>query len=278
MGVQADTWVHDLGKFKMVLSKTDVDISPQIEKFGWYEDEKFDTKVFEKHLKKEMTVLDLGANIGFYSLFARSIVGKRGRVFSFEPFPGNIALLRESIRQNGFTNVFAIESAVSDKTGTAILYLSPDACSEHSLLDLDFDYAEQDTEKQIQVAVTSVDDYFAKNHLDAKIDFIKMDIEASESRALRGMQKTLDQNQKISIMTEFWPNGFREDEAAPEDFLYRLVGLGFDLYHIDAYYHKLQQRTPDEIMNLEKTSQDLIAQNKVMQEAGWYTNLLCIRQ
>ncbi len=276
--MQDGTWIHDFGKFKMVLSKDDDDISPQIEEFGWYEDEKFETKIFEKHLKKGMSVLDLGANIGFYSLFARSIVGESGRVFSFEPFPGNIALLRESIRQNNFTNVFATESAVSDRSGTSTLYLSPDACSEHSLLDLDFDYDETPMEKTIQVQVTSVDEYFAKNHPDAKIDFIKMDIEGSESRALEGMQKTLKQNQKISIMTEFWANGFREDGLDPKDFLDRLVGLGFELYHIDAYHHKLLQRTPSEIMNVEKTSQDLIAQNEVMQEAGWYTNILCVRK
>jgi FkbM family methyltransferase len=273
-----DTWVHDFGKFKMVLSKSDEDISPQIKEFGWYEDEKFETKIFEKHLKKGMSVLDLGANIGFYSLFARSIVGASGNVFSFEPFPENIELLRQSIKKNGFKNVFAIESAVSDRSGTATLYLSPDACSEHSLLDLEHYYDEKDTQKRIQVAVTSVDDYFVKKQPNTKIDFIKMDVEASESRALRGMQKTLDQNQRITIMTEFWPNGFREDKMVPEDFLYRLVGLGFDLYHIDAYHHKLQQRTPDEIMKLENTSQDVVAQNEVMQESGWYTNLLCIRK
>ena len=272
-----DTWIHDFGKFKMVLSKTDTDISPQIAKFGWYEDEKFDTQIFEKYLKKGMTVLDLGANIGFYSLLARSIVGEKGKVFSFEPFPGNISLLRESIKQNGFTNVFVIESAVSDKSGTSTFYLSPDACSEHSLLDLWFEYDDTSIEKPIQVQVTRIDDYFANNP-DTKIDFIKMDIEGSESMALQGMQKTLEQNQKISILTEFWVNGFRESKHDPKEFLEKLVSLGFVLHHINAYNHKLEQKTPNEIMNLEKTSQHIIAQNKVMQESGWYTNLLCIRK
>lgn len=272
------TWTHDLGKFKMVLSKSDTDISPQIEKYGWYEDEKFETQVFGNHLKKGMTVVDLGANIGFYSLFARSIVGESGKVFSFEPFPENIALLRESIKQNGFTNVILVESAVSDKSGTHIFHLSPDACSEHSLLDLGFEYADTSIQKTILVQTLTVDDYFTKYHPDTKIDFIKMDIEGSESMALAGMQNTLEQNRTISLMTEFWANGFRESNNDPKDFLEELTGLGFTLYHINGYDKKLEQETPDGIMRLEQTSQHIIAQNKVMQEAGWYTNLLCVRK
>ncbi|MGQ0606706.1 MAG: FkbM family methyltransferase [Candidatus Nitrosotenuis sp.] len=275
--MQADTWIHDFGKFKMVLSKADLDISAEVKKFGWYEDENFDSEIFETHLKKGMTVLDLGANIGFYSLLARSVVGEQGRIFSFEPFPGNIALLRESIKHNGFTNIVAIESAVSDKPGTSTLHLSPDYCSEHSLVDLGFEYAETSIEKSVRVPVTSVDDYFTKNHPDLKIDFIKMDIEGSESKALQGMQETLKKNRKISIMTEFWTNGFRAGKHSPEDFLENLVGLGFDLYNIDGYGRKLQQLTPNEIMNLEKASQGIIAQDEYLQEVGWYTNLLCVR-
>lgn len=273
-----ETWIHDFGKFKIVLSKADLDISSEIKKFGWYEDEKFDTFVFEKHLKPGMTVLDLGANIGFYSLLARSVVGDSGQIFSFEPFSGNISLLRESIKQNGFTNVFPIESAVSDKSGTTTLHLSPDYCSEHSLVDLGFEYAHDAAQKSTQVNLTSIDDYFAKTKPDIKVDFIKMDIEGSESKALAGMKKTLERNQKISIMTEFWPNGFRAGKNSPEDFLERLSDLGFVLHNIDGYNQKLQKLSPSEIMAIERTSQDIISKDEYLQEVGWYTNLLCTRE
>lgn len=117
-----NTWVHDFGKFKMVLDKNDVDISKQVKEFGWYEDEKFESKVFEAHLKPSMAILDLGANIGFYTIFARSVVGEQGRVFAFEPFPANANLIRASIKENSFTNVI-LEAAVSDRMGKATLHL-----------------------------------------------------------------------------------------------------------------------------------------------------------
>src|SRR5574341_1177435 len=207
----ANTWVHDFGKFKMVLDKTDTDISKQVERFGWYSDESFETSLFEKHLKKGMTVLDLGGNIGFYTILARSIVGQEGRVFSFEPFPNNANLIRASIKENSFTNVIVVEAAASDKMGKATLHLSPDACSEHSLLDLDFQYNLEPQQNEIEVQTLTVDDYLAKNVGDFKVDFIKMDIEGSESRAIKGMQKVLKENKHLILMTEFWPNGFKED-------------------------------------------------------------------
>lgn len=270
-----NTWVHNFNDFKMTLSKSDTDIAPQIQKFGWYEDEKFETEVFAKNLKKDMTVLDLGANIGFYSLLARSVVGPGGNVYSFEPFPENISLLRQSIHENKFENMTLIEAAVSDKSGESFLYLSPDACSEHSMLDLDFDYNKNQSQKKLKIQALNIDDYFVS--FDDKIDFIKMDIEGSEFRALDGMKKTLEQNQQISIMTEFWPNGFRKDGKAPQDFLKRLVDLGFELFHIDSSNSTLAKKTPEQIMNVEKNNHSIIQKNPVMKKWGWYTNLFCTR-
>ena len=55
----ANTWIHDFGRFKMVLDRTDIDISKQVEKFGWYSDESFETSLFEKHLKKHQQTFHL---------------------------------------------------------------------------------------------------------------------------------------------------------------------------------------------------------------------------
>lgn len=271
-----NTWVHNFNNFKMTLSKSDTDIAPQIQKFGWYEDERFETEIFAKNLQKDMTVLDLGANVGFYSLLARSVVGQGGGVYSFEPFPENIALIKQSIFENRYENMTAVEAAVSDKSGESFLYLSPDACSEHSMLDLDFDYNENADRKKIKIQILSVDDYFAD--FDDRIDFIKMDIEGSEFRALDGMRKTLDKNQQITIMTEFWPNGFRKDKKDPQTFLEQLDRLGFEISHIDSTNNVLVKKTPEQIMNAEQNSQYIAQKNPVMKKWGWYTNLFCTRK
>ena len=274
----ANTWVHDFGRFKMVLDKTDTDISKQVEKFGWYSDEVFETSLFEKHLKKGMTVLDLGGNIGFYTILARSVVGPEGRVFSFEPFPNNANLIRASIKENSFTNVTVVEAAVSDKMGKATLHLSPDACSEHSLLDLDFQYNLELQQNEIEVQTLTVDEYLEKNVDSFKVDFIKMDIEGSESRAIVGMQKVLNENKHLTLITEFWPNGFKEDDKEPRDFLEMLDNLNFKIYNIDSLEQKIVPVTVDEMMEIVYfRSKNIPKENKVMQVWGWYTNLLCVR-
>lgn len=273
-----DTWIHDFGKFKMVLDKDDADISKQVKEFGWYKDEKFETQVFESYLKDSMVVLDLGGNIGFYTMLARSMVGPKGRVFAFEPFPNNAALIRASAKENSFDNITVVEAAVSDENGKTMLHLSPDACSEHSLLDLNFQYNSNSGQKQIQILTITVDDYLENNANDLKVNFIKMDIEGSESRALSGMKKVLDENKHLAIMSEFWPNGFKEGRKNPRDFLETLHQLNFKIHNIDNLRQKIIPVTVKEMMEIvDFESKNIPKDNKVMQTWGWYTNLFCVR-
>lgn len=266
-----NTFIYDFGTFRMVLDKRDPDVSRQIHEHGWYVDERFDIKVFRKHLRSRMTVLDLGANVGFYTFLARSIIGERGRVFAFEPYPRNSELIRASIRRNKYNNITLVEAAVSDKNGRASLYLSPDASSENSLLDLNF-------QKVMTVDVITVDEYFEKEVGDTKVDFIKMDIEGSEYRAFMGMSKLLSCNESITLMLEFWPNGFRRDNQDPYEFLETIVKSGFDIRFIDNVKQKIIKVGVEQMKRIENERlKDLTTLNEVMKNWGWYTNLLCMR-
>jgi FkbM family methyltransferase len=277
-----NTFVYNFGKFRMVLDKHDPDVSRQIQEHGWYVDERFDIEVFQKHLKTGMTFVDLGANVGFYTFLARSIIGQKGRVFAFEPYPRNAELIRASIGENSFhNNVTLVEAAVSDKNGKASLYLSPDASSENSLLDLEFRYDDdakkeeglgrkgQQEKRAITVDVVTVDDYFEKKVGDTKVDFIKMDI---------------DNDDRMILMLEFWPNGFRKDNHDPYEFLETLAkspegGGGFDIQLIDNIKQEVYRVDVEEMKRIEKSRmEDISTQNEFMKIWGWYTNLLCTRE
>jgi FkbM family methyltransferase len=289
-----NTFIYNFGKFRMVLDKHDPDVSRQIQEHGWYLDEGFDIEVFQKHLKTGMTFVDLGANVGFYTFLARSIIGQKGRVFAFEPYPRNAELIRASIEKNSFhNNVTLVEAAVSDKNGKASFYLSPDASSENSLLDLEFRHDDdakkeeglgrkgQQEKRAITVDVVTVDDYFEKEVGDTKVDFIKMDIEGSEYRAFKGMSnKVLCDNDRMILMLEFWPNGFRKDNHDPYEFLETLAKSGgFDIQFIDNIKRDVCRVGAEEMKRIEKSRiKDVSMQNKIMQIWGWYTNLLCTRE
>ncbi|MGQ0771249.1 MAG: FkbM family methyltransferase [Nitrososphaerota archaeon] len=269
--------VFDLQKFKIILDKNDKDVSQQILETGWYKDEEFEIKIFKKQLKKGMTVLDLGANIGFYTLLARSMVGKKGKVIALEPFPINANLLKKSIRINKFENVILLEAAASNKTGKSTMYLSPDYNSEHSLLKLDFNYPTVwRKQKQIPIMTVTVDSYFGKKIHDFHVDVIKMDIEGFETNALSGMHDTITSNKNLVLLTEFWPNGMIKNRSSPKEFLETLKQFNFKIHHIDDVKKKVYPVTiPQMLQLIEEGGKN--PKDETMREWGWYSNILCIK-
>jgi FkbM family methyltransferase len=118
-----------------------------------------------------MTVFDVGANAGYFTLLFSRAVGSSGAVFAFEPDPQNLVHLRRNITLNHRDNVSIIAAAVTDKEGAA--RFRPDAsmgsiCSEGPL----------------SVTTCRIDDFPTP-------DFVKMDIEGGELLALQGAQRTL---------------------------------------------------------------------------------------
>ena len=270
-------WVHDFKEFKMVLDKNDLDFSRQVKYLGNYSTESFETMVFEKYLKKGMRVLDLGANIGFYTLLSSFKVGNEGKVFAFEPSPQNQKLISSSLKENSFSNVVVVNSAVSDFVGKSFLYVSPYYNSEHSLFNFHYSSGTNNNLHKIEVDVTTVDKTLEETG-DHAINLIKMDIEGSESKALKGMKKTLDENQNIVLITEFWPRGFDNAQSDPRDYLDELSALGFRLHHIDEIKEQVYPVTVNEMEKIMKDRMNsLIEKTKAIQSGGWYTNILCVR-
>ena len=83
--------------------------------------EKDVTAYLMKLIEGGMVVIDIGANVGYYTLLAAEKVGGHGKVFAFEPEPSRYALLEKNVRINGLKNVILVQQAVSNKTGTARL-------------------------------------------------------------------------------------------------------------------------------------------------------------
>ena len=270
-------WSHDFVGFKMVLDKTDLDFSRQVKFLGNYSTESFETKIFESQLKSGMRVLDLGANIGFYTLLASSKIGNSGRVFAFEPSPKNLKLINLSLKENSFSNVTVIDAAISDFVGKSFLHLSPYYNSEHSLFNYHYSSGKYHTLDKIMINVTTVDQTLSDVG-DHTVDLIKMDIEGSESKALKGMQKTIEKNEHMILITEFWPKGFENANSEPGDFLNELSTFGFKLHHIDEIKEQVYPVTVNEMEDIMKNrTSTLVDKNKAIQAGGWYTNLLCLK-
>jgi FkbM family methyltransferase len=213
----------DVQGSKMYVDSRDTGVAPFLLEWGFYE--KYETKLFKKLIEKGMVVVDVGANIGYYTLLAARFLSEEGKVVAFEPDPYNYSLLCRNIELNGYRNVIPVRKAVFSKPGKMKLFLDKSNLGGHSLSE-----ANVDKGASITIETTSLDDYF--KNTDCKIDVIKMDVQGSEMEVLEGMANIINQNYDLKIITEFWPLGLRNSGSSPTDFLNKLIGCGFALYQI----------------------------------------------
>jgi FkbM family methyltransferase len=149
--------------------------------------EKNERKLFCDAIEPGSVVLDVGANVGIYTLLA----AKRGaRVFAIEADPRNVKMLRHHVHLNGFDDrVTILPIAVSDHEGAVTLFRSP-GNSGHSNL---FDGVDP-----VQVPCRTIDSLGLP-----PIDVCKMDIEGNEVRALKGMDATVKNSPKMKMLVEY---------------------------------------------------------------------------
>lgn len=207
----------------LILNQKDAAVSGMIA-MGLYEP--YETALFRETLKPGMNVVDIGANIGFYSVIAASHIIPTGTLFSFEPEQTNFDFLEANCFRNNFKNVHRYQKALSDKTGISTLYITKENTGAYSLVN------NRNSHESTTVAVSTLDDI-----LDSKgapnIDLIKMDIEGGEFNAVKGMKKTIDRSPNLTLFMEFYPNAIRRFGNDPQQFLQTLLEMGLKLFIID---------------------------------------------
>jgi len=191
--------------------------------YGFHE--KTETEIVKNEIKEGDVVLDIGANIGYYTLLFAKLVGKTGKVYAFEAESSNFEILKKNVHENDYKNVVLEQKAVSDKPGIVKFYIGKDSNTENQLFKPNVKHEE------IEVKSISIDGYFKE--LNPKIDFVKMDIQGAEPLVIEGMTKTIEENKDIKIMLEWWPDAIRKYGIDPEKHLTKLVNLGFKIFEID---------------------------------------------
>jgi len=163
--------------------------------------------VLRKYLRPGMTVYDIGANIGFFSLLAARLVGTAGGVTAFEADPEMAARLRENVVRNQGAPIFVEEKAVWSSSSPVFFAradaeVSPDRGLGH-VIDND---AERSAPGTIRVEAVSVDEYVRNS---AAPDFIKCDVEGAEVEVFRGAEKLLNERPPL-ILCEMHGNENRQ--------------------------------------------------------------------
>ena len=223
-----------------------------------------DSKMYEPHvdtlirkiLGEGDVFIDLGANIGYFTMLASSLVKAGGKVIAFEPNPQNQQLIYSSLLESRIENVTVYPYAVSDVA--AILRFTTVGSNGGVV-------TEYSKNEQYHLVVSSVVlDEILKNEL--RIDLIKIDVEAHEPAAIRGMEGLI-KKLKPKIITEFHPWAMENNNVDPPiAYLEQLIGYGYQLSVIEPAGNCLEMSGAEEILSYwrslnEETRQlDLFAQ------------------
>ena len=217
--------------------------------------ERRETLTVKKYVKKGDMAIDIGANIGYYTLLFAQLVGPNGKVYAYEPDPINFVILKKNIEINNYKNVVLIQKAVSNSSTMTKLYLSKDRTGNRI-----FDSTNDGMSDYIEIETIKLDDFFKNKN--EKINFIKMDVEGTEILILQGMSDFLHKQDNLKIMTEFYPKLIKKLGAEPAEYLKLLSESGFKIYDINK--------------NIRDNPSKLIKEYTV--EKDNHTDLLCIKE
>jgi FkbM family methyltransferase len=211
---QNDLQTVQLGGFKLVCDRLDHAVSSGIINEQHYEPHL--TEFVHGRLKPGMTAVDIGANIGFFSMLFSSIVGGNGRVISFEPNTENCRLLLLSKEVNGFDNIELHPIALSNMRGVA--FFTPAIGSNGTLLP-------STSETLMDPNCVVVPSDRLDNVVHGPVNLIKADVEGAEYLAFSGGIETISRNRPI-ILAEF---SMAVSGIQGKDFLYWIQNLNYSI-------------------------------------------------
>jgi FkbM family methyltransferase len=180
-----------------------------------------ETKFIRRCVKPGWTVIDVGANLGYYTLVLSKLVGPQGRVYAFEPSTLNHKMLRKNIELNGATNVRPFQLALGARQG--VVPLTPSPKGHHELTHVTT--ADAATE---YVPMTTLDRFASEHHL-GLVNLIKMDIEGSELFFLQGAVGMLERCAPV-LLFELHPLLLSAFGAYPSDVANILQRYGYSLF------------------------------------------------
>ncbi|MCB1021775.1 MAG: FkbM family methyltransferase [Acidobacteria bacterium] len=217
----------------MYIDASDASVAPGLLIRGYWEIPA--TRVLLRLLRPGMRYVEVGSNVGYFTLLASSRVGPDGRVFAFEANPRLADLARRSLSVNGVLCARVEAMAVCEQSGAATLHVPAYHLGEGNLYSpahpFAQGYATQPAAK-LEVPATTLDDYFADDP--APVDLLRIDAEGSEPAILAGARELLARSPSIKIILELSPALIRQGGRDPEQFLESLYRDGFQAQEISG--------------------------------------------
>ena len=119
--------------------------------------EPIETNVVIENVNLGDTILDIGANIGYYSLLFANLVGSEGKIYAFEPDPESFRLLEKNIRENSYETIIPYQKAVSNENAEITLYLDKFNNLDHTI------FKSSEHRNAVSILAVRLDDFFEEH-------------------------------------------------------------------------------------------------------------------
>jgi FkbM family methyltransferase len=182
-----------------------------------------------RNIKSGQTVFDLGANIGAYTIPMALRAGASGHVYAFEALKANYEILLENIRLNRLSNVTAVYGAITDITGIC----EAPKITERSQFMGNYSLASNSSSRS-QIPSWSLDDFVEENAI-PKVHLMKIDIEGSETMALKGARKLFSQGRVDTVVCEFNPYWLPKMGSNVEELYDSFSEFGMDAFLLTRF-------------------------------------------
>jgi FkbM family methyltransferase len=210
--------------------------------FDMLDHEPLTSNVFLTLLKPGNVVIDVGANIGKYTLLASGLVGPAGRVHAVECSPETLALLTNNVARNNLQNVAIHQVAASSAPGTLSLNITAIGLSW-------FKPGPQWPAVQGSGTTVSVPAMPLDDIIPSPVHLVKIDAEGADLEVLKGMKRILSENDRVSVIVEWAPPMLVEAGKDPLELPRWLQEAGFGKISVlDEYYNK--RRSLDETIEM----------------------------
>lgn len=188
-----------LTKHKLYIDTRDTGIAPHLIMDGFWET--WLTQCLARIVRPGDTCIDIGANVGYYSILMSALAGEKGQTIAVEPIPRIAGLLRQTAGLNhpGFG---VAEVALSNDTGKAILHIPNLSFGDSSILQRSDRVTVSKSKTKVQTITL---DLLMEQMNVSKVNVIKMDVEGAEPQVFEGMKKTIDNNPGLKIIIEYSP-------------------------------------------------------------------------
>jgi len=212
-------YVHEAG---------DRHVSQALKESGQWEI--FETELLAACLTKANNFIDVGANIGYYSMIAAKLNADLS-IFSFEPEPRNADVFVANKALNQADNIHFQAAGLASVDKNARIFLSEDNFGDHQI------YDRGESRASSEIALLNGAQYLSK-HISA-IDVLKIDTQGAEFEVISGLMPLLVNSESLQMVIEFWPFGLRKAGSHGHHLLDLLMQLALPIHIIDHIEHKL---------------------------------------